>query len=68
MSYRAASTALRAFSSLGANPIGAAATGFILQTAGLASMVWLLSLGTALLALAATLTPSIRTVPLATAV
>jgi len=52
---------------LGANPIGAAATGVILQAAGVTAMVWVLALGTALLALAATLTPSIRTAPLVAA-
>jgi len=46
---------------LGANPVGAAATGVILQTAGVTVTVWVLALGTALLALAASLTPSIRT-------
>ena len=49
---------------LGANPIGAAITGVVLQAAGVTAMVWLLAVGTALLALAATLTPSIRTAPL----
>lgn len=49
---------------LGANPIGAAITGVVLQAAGVTAMVWLLALGVGLLALAATLTPSIRIAPL----
>jgi len=52
---------------LGANPIGAAATGIVLQAAGVTVMVWVLVLGTALLALAASLTPSIRAAPLVAA-
>ncbi len=52
---------------LGANPIGAGASGIVLQTAGITVMVWVLAIGTALLALAATLTPSIRAAPLVAA-
>jgi len=52
---------------LGANPIGAAVTGIVLQEAGITPMIWVLALGTALLALAATFTPSVRAAPLVAA-
>jgi len=48
---------------LGAMPLGAAAGGVILQTSGTTAMVWILTLGTGLLALGATLAPSIRSAP-----
>jgi hypothetical protein len=52
---------------LGANPIGAVASGIIHQTVGVEAVVWILTLGTASLALAATVTPSIRSAPFVTA-
>jgi len=53
---------------LGANPIGAAMAGVVLQASGVTAMVWVLAVGMALLALAATLTPAIRTAPLVASV
>jgi predicted MFS family arabinose efflux permease len=54
--------------SLGANPVGAAVAGVVLQVGGVDVMVWVLAVGTGLLALAATVTPSIRRAPLVVAV
>jgi MFS family permease len=48
---------------LGAVPVGAAVGGVVLQAAGTTAMVWVLTGGTGLLALAATLTRSIRAAP-----